>query len=194
MTMNINAWVRWGALAAMASLAWRGVVGAGNEEVRVTVGGIWVHPLTQAPAVLLHDEDRSTVLPIFIGETEASAILRYMNDVQMPRPLTHDLIGSVMTSLGGNLERVIVNDFKNNTFFARLDVRSGDDLIGIDARPSDAIAVALKHGVEIYVARGILDAAGQPHEDRQPAEPERPEPRERRPRAPERTPDAPLWM
>jgi bifunctional DNase/RNase len=110
--------------------------------------------------VILMDEARAVALQIFIGGTEALSIeLRYKKR-QYPRPLTHDLLDRVMRELGGELVKIHIDDIRDNTFIGAVFVRRGDRIIEVDARPSDAIALALGNRVPIYVSKRVLDQAG----------------------------------
>lgn len=135
-----------------------------SDAIAVKVGGVGTNPLTRSAAVLLYAEAENLVLPIFIGSTEAGAISRYLDGVRTPRPMTHDLISNLLDVFDGQLERVIVSDFRDSTYLALLVVRVDDKIIQIDARPSDAIAVALKQGVPIVVERRVLEALGYLHD------------------------------
>jgi len=98
--------------------------------------------------------------PIVIGLPEAQAIERRLKGVQIKRPQTHDLLASVITAMGGKLESITINDLAEQTFFASLDVRTGDgQVLHVDCRPSDAIALGIAGGVPIYVAEHVLEAA-----------------------------------
>jgi bifunctional DNase/RNase len=103
---------------------------------------------------------RSRSFPIVIGLPEAQAIERRLKGIPIKRPQTHDLLASVVTSLGGKLESITINDLTDHTFFATLDIRrEGGKLVHVDSRPSDAIALGVAQGVPIYVAEHVLDAA-----------------------------------
>ncbi len=136
----------------------------GSDPVPVTVGGVGTNPLTQSAAVLLYAESENLVLPIFIGSAEAGAISRYLDGVRTPRPMTHDLIGNLLAVFNGSLERVVVSDFRDSTYLALLIIRVDEEIIRVDARPSDAIAVALKQGAPIVVERKVLEALGYLHD------------------------------
>lgn len=136
----------------------------GSDPIAVEVSGVGTNPLTQASAVLLYAESENLVLPIFIGSAEAGAISRYLDGVRTPRPMTHDLIGNLLDVFNGRLERVIVSDFRDSTYLALLIIRIDEEIIRVDARPSDAIAVALKQGAPIVVERKVLEALGYLHD------------------------------
>jgi len=127
-----------------------------NQMVRVTVGGL-VRDQRNNPVVLLKVEDGQEALPIWIGQAEAIAIDLELKGEKFERPLTHDLMKTLLDGLGATVSRVAVTDLRDNTFFARIYVEKGDDVIVIDSRPSDSIALALKTGAAIYVARTVLE-------------------------------------
>jgi bifunctional DNase/RNase len=99
------------------------------------------------------------VLPIWVGVFEANAIALQMESVATPRPMTHDLLKSVIDELGGRLERIVVSELKDNTFYATLRLRSQQGALTVDARPSDAIALALRSGARIFVEEAVIQNA-----------------------------------
>lgn len=115
---------------------------------------------TDIPVVLLREPASGDVVPIFIGVAEARAILLALRGVEMPRPMTHDLLHDVIGKLSGTLERVVVDELRNGTYFGVLELRvaPGGALVRIDARPSDALALAVRAKAEILVARAVLQA------------------------------------
>lgn len=112
--------------------------------------------LTHDPVVILKDMDGSHYLPILIGPFEATAIALALEGAPVPRPLSHDLMRSILETLEASLEQVIIHDIKDSTFFAKLIVRSDGELQEIDARPSDGIALALRMQAPIYVSDKIV--------------------------------------
>ena len=130
--------------------------------LRMQVGGIVVDPNTQAPIVLLRGIDEPRLyLPIFIGSAEATAIATCLAGLEMPRPMTHDLMTSVLQELGAQVQRITVTDLIDGTFYAELSLADeSGHAHTIDARPSDSIALALRAGASIYVARSVLEEAG----------------------------------
>ena len=126
--------------------------------VRMIVGG--VAPTPQGNAVLLSDEGGTVGLPIFVGEGEALSILVRLRQHPFQRPLTHDLLDTIMRRLGGSIESVRVDAVKNNVFFATVLVRSGDRVFEIDSRASDAIALAVGNSAPIFVAKPVIQQAG----------------------------------
>jgi uncharacterized protein len=109
--------------------------------------------------VILREEEGERVLPIWIGPGEASAIAMHLADMKFSRPLTHDLLVSVLKGLGGRLDRVVISRVADATYFAELVVRVGEEEISVDARPSDSIAVALRTDARIYANEALLERA-----------------------------------
>jgi bifunctional DNase/RNase len=128
--------------------------------VEVTVAGLAVDPKSNLPLVLLTDVEKQRTLPIWIGIFEASAIAARLEGIRLARPMTHDLVRNVVTGLNGTLLRVEIHALKENTFYSALVMRTAvGDEIRIDARPSDAIAVALRSGAPILVDEELLNQA-----------------------------------
>lgn len=125
-----------------------------EKEVRVV--GVYEHP--RGAFVLLRDT-RGRAMPIWIGQAEALSISIAIDGTPPPRPLTHDLLKSVLERLNASIEFVLVDDLYNNTYYAKLSVRVDSKVMDIDCRPSDAIAVALRAKVPIYVADRVLEEA-----------------------------------
>jgi bifunctional DNase/RNase len=109
--------------------------------------------------IVLRERGGDRFFPIFIGYNEAMAIDRKLKDAQVPRPLTHDLLHNIIEQMGGKLARIVVNDLRDDTYFAILEIRRGDDVIEIDSRPSDAIALAVRTTVPIFVEDKVLNRA-----------------------------------
>lgn len=128
--------------------------------IRVTVDSIRVSLLTQHRVVVLRETDSRRYLPIWIGPFEADAIALALQGHEPQRPLTHDLLKSVIGELGGSVNHILVNDIQDNTFFARIVVEQSAGTIEIDARPSDAIALAVRSDVPIFVEDHVLNQAG----------------------------------
>lgn len=114
---------------------------------------------TQNPVVILLDETGKRALPIWIGLAEASAIATALEGIRPPRPMTHDLFASVLEAAGARLERVVVTEIRENTYFARLHLRLGGEVREIDSRPSDAIALAVRTSAPIFVAPEVVEGA-----------------------------------
>ena len=132
-----------------------------EDIVAMAVAGVTLDPNTNMPIIILKAADDSVAIPIWIGLVEASAIATELEGVQLTRPMTHDLLKNLLEALGASLERVVVSDLKDNTFYARLHLKIGDQNKELDSRPSDAIALALRAGAEIFVARKVIDNSQQ---------------------------------
>jgi len=114
---------------------------------------------SNTPVVILQEEDGNRVLPIWIGPGEASAIAMQLADMKFSRPLTHDLLVSVAQGLGGELDRIVITRVVENTYYAELLLQRDDEVISVDARPSDSIAVALRMDADIYADESLLERA-----------------------------------
>lgn len=132
---------------------------ANDSAVEMFVGGLVLDPNTQAPVIVLKDESGDLCLPIWIGIAEATSIASAIKQVSMARPLTHDLMNDVFLELGVKVERVVITELKDSTYFAELVLAHGDKAIIMDSRPSDAIALALRATAPIYVMQQVLDQA-----------------------------------
>ena len=125
----------------------------------MTIKGLMVDPITNMPIIILRDKDGQRVLPIWVGVFEANAIALQIENVTTPRPMTHDLLKNVIQDLRGRIEKIVVSDLKENTFYALIYVSVGGELMAVDARPSDAIALALRARAPIYVEDSVIDNA-----------------------------------
>lgn len=123
--------------------------------IEVKINGLF---LTQANAsgVILKEMEGERTLPIIIGEYEAQSIALGMENIKPPRPITHDLVLSMLETLDAQVERVIISDLRNNTYYAIIQVRRKSRLLEVDARPSDAIALAVRRGIQIFVEEDVL--------------------------------------
>jgi bifunctional DNase/RNase len=128
--------------------------------IKVLIDSIRVSLMSQLRVVILKDPLSGRYLPIFIGPCEAEAIAVKLQNVNVERPLTHDLLKSVITELSGAVQHIIVNDLRQDTFFAQIIVDQNGQTITIDSRPSDAIALSVRLEVPIYVAESVMDRAG----------------------------------
>ncbi len=124
--------------------------------VEMKVSGVILEPQSRSPIVVLKDMDERRALLIWVGDPEANAILLGLEKIPTPRPLTHDLFYNSLKSLKANLEEIRINDMKNNTFFAELKLDVEGKEVIIDARPSDAIALALRAKAPIFVAEEVM--------------------------------------
>ncbi len=129
-------------------------------EVRVDLAQIVIAENREMQLIVLRERNGERHLPIVIGMYEAHAIDRRVKGVQYQRPLTHDLLANVIEQLSGDLEKIVINDLQDGTFFAKLVVRQSGELIEIDSRPSDAIALGVASEVPIYVEDHVLSEAG----------------------------------
>ena len=130
-----------------------------EAAVEMFVGGLVLDPATQAPIVVLKDESGQITLPIWIGIAEATSIASAIKQVAMARPLTHDLFYDLLLELGITVQRVVITELKDSTYFSELVLGQGDKVLILDARPSDAIAMALRATAPIYVSQAVLDQA-----------------------------------
>ncbi len=137
-------------------------------EIPMRIKGLIVDPISKMPIVVLEDPSTERVLPIWIGVFEANAIALILEKVPTPRPMTHDLMKSILERLNILIERIVVSDVRNNTFFAVIHCRSGENAVVIDARPSDAIALALRMSSPIYVDDEVVRKASGLKLDKEP--------------------------
>jgi bifunctional DNase/RNase len=128
--------------------------------IRVTVDTIRISLRSPERAILLKELEQERQLPIFIHATEAEAIAAELEGYRPPRPLTHDLLKNTIEALGGDLQYVLVNDLRDNIFYAVLHIVQEGREVDVDARPSDSIALAVRARVPIYVAEEVMEAAG----------------------------------
>ncbi len=125
--------------------------------VQVSVQSLGLDRASNTPVVILEENDGDRVLPIWIGPGEASAIAMEMADMKFSRPLTHDLLASVVGGLGGALQKVVISRVEENTYFAEMIIRRNGEVISVDARPSDSIAVALRLKADIFAHEALLE-------------------------------------
>jgi len=130
--------------------------------IEMKVAGIAIDAVTRSPIVLLKDASERRALPIYIGQDQAKAIISAMERQAPPRPLTHDLLVNILESWSMTLERVIIHSLQDNTFYALLSVRLGEVKKEIDARPSDAIAIAIRTNTPIWVMEEVIADASIP--------------------------------
>ena len=128
-------------------------------EIEMTVKGLMIDPITNMPIIILRDEAGERILPIWVGVFEANAIALQIENVQTPRPMTHDLLKNVLEDLDAQVDRIVVCDLKENTFYATIHLRMGTHVRVVDARPSDAIALALRTRSPIFVEDAVIQSA-----------------------------------
>ena len=128
-------------------------------DIEVRIRGLMMDPATNMPIVVLKDVGSDAVMPIWVGIFEANAIALEIEKMSAARPMTHDLARNLIRHLNGELERVVITEIRDETFFAVLWIRQEGEAVTVDARPSDAIALALRADCPIYVAEPVLAIA-----------------------------------
>lgn len=128
-------------------------------QIEMTIKGLMVDPITNTPIILLRDSEGQKVLPIWVGIFEANAIALQIENVSPARPMTHDLLKNVITDLKASVQKIVVCDLKDNTFYALVYLDVSGETIAVDARPSDAIALALRARAPIFVEESVIDNA-----------------------------------
>lgn len=129
-------------------------------EIEVKIRGLMMDPSSGTPIIILKDVNSETMLPIWVGAYEANAIALEIEKISPQRPMTHDLLRNVILEMGANVERVVVTELRDNTFFALIIMKDrAGDAIMIDARPSDAIALALRVDCPIFVNEEVIQAS-----------------------------------
>jgi bifunctional DNase/RNase len=128
-------------------------------EVEMKIRGLMMDPVTNMPIVILKDVGSTNVLPIWVGIYEANAIALEIEKVSTPRPMTHDLIKTLLVGLDAGIQKVVVNELKDDTFFAVIWVQRNGELISVDSRPSDALALALRLDCPIFVEDSVLKSS-----------------------------------
>ena len=145
-----------------------------SDRVAMEVVGVRVELPTNTPILLLRERDGTRYLPIWIGTPEATAIALALEGIETSRPLTHDLIKTLLDALGADIERVDVTSLDEGTFYAELVIEAEGEELTISSRPSDAIALATRSGAPVFAARELLDEAGiEIHDDNEEEEIER---------------------
>jgi uncharacterized protein len=125
-------------------------------EVEMKIRGLLMDPVSNMPIVVLKDVNGTAILPIWVGIYEANAIALEIEKVATPRPMTHDLIRNLLFGLEAGVKKVVVSDLKEDTFYAVIWIEKNGELISVDSRPSDALAIALRLDCPIYVAEAVL--------------------------------------
>jgi uncharacterized protein len=125
--------------------------------IKMEIKGLLMDPVSNMPVVILRDIEKGHFLPIWVGIFEANAIALEMEKVTTPRPMTHDLLKNLLGELDARVERIVINDLRDNTFFARIHLIRGEALLSVDSRPSDAIALALRSQADIFVEEEVLE-------------------------------------
>jgi bifunctional DNase/RNase len=128
-------------------------------QIEMNIKGLMIDPITNMPIIILRDQEGHRILPIWVGVFEANAIALQIENVQTPRPMTHDLLKNIIDDLSASVERIVVTELKENTFYALIHLRRNGHSIAVDARPSDAIALALRTQSPIFVEEAVIDNA-----------------------------------
>jgi bifunctional DNase/RNase len=134
---------------------------AAKAEVEMQIRGLMIDPVTNMPIVVLKDVASDTVLPIWVGIFEANAISEELEKITRPRPMTHDLLRNMARGLNATVRKVVVSELRDDTFYAVIWMEHDGETVAMDARPSDAIALALRWDCPIYASRAVLDNARQ---------------------------------
>ena len=130
-----------------------------DDTIQMSVGGLTLDPVTKTPIVILKDTENKLNLPIWIGLLEATAMATEIEGIKMARPMTHDLLKTILGEVGGSVESVEITELKENTYYAAVNISLSGRQVMIDSRPSDAIALALRTKSPIYVAKAVLEAS-----------------------------------
>ncbi len=128
-------------------------------EVEMKIRGLMMDPVTNMPIVILKDVNGNTILPIWVGIYEANAIALEIEKVSTPRPMTHDLMKSILQGLSAGVRKVVVSELRDDTFYAVIWLEKDGELISVDSRPSDALALALRVDCPIYVEDSVLKSS-----------------------------------
>jgi hypothetical protein len=128
-------------------------------EIEMMIKGLMIDPITNMPIVILKDKAGDRVLPIWVGVFEANAIALQIENISTPRPMTHDLLKNILTEIEAEVQRIVVSDLRDNTFYAMIYLDRDGETIAIDARPSDAIALALRTRSPIFVEDSVVESA-----------------------------------
>ena len=125
--------------------------------IEMEISALAIDPTMNMPFVILKNGDGTQMLPIWIGILEASAIAMQLEKVELARPMTHDLMKNILDGLDAKVEKILINDLADNTYFARIFIKAGERALEFDARPSDSMALALRTGAKIYVEQNVID-------------------------------------
>lgn len=128
-------------------------------EIEMTIKGLMIDPITNMPIVILKDKEGNRVLPIWVGIFEANAIALQIENIATPRPMTHDLLRNILKDLETQVEKIVVSELRDNTFYAMIYLNQSGEVIAVDSRPSDAIALALRTQSPIFVEESVVENA-----------------------------------
>ena len=133
-------------------------------SVQMKIKGLMIDPVSNMPIIILKNSASEAVLPIWVGIFEANAIATQLEEIVSPRPMTHDLLKNVIDGLQAKIQRVVITDLRENTFFAEIHLDREGEVLLVDSRPSDAMALALRAAVPIFVEQSVLDKSSAPGE------------------------------
>ena len=128
-------------------------------QIEMSIKGLMVDPISNMPIIILRDKEGSRTLPIWVGMFEANAIALQIENISTPRPMTHDLLRNVIHDLKASVQKIVVCDLQDSTFYALIYLTLNGEVVAIDSRPSDAIALALRTRAPIYVEEAVIDNA-----------------------------------
>jgi bifunctional DNase/RNase len=128
-------------------------------QIEMTVRGTVPDPMTHMPVIVLRESQGTRDLLIWVGKSEGDAIQMEIDGIHPPRPMTHDLLKAMISSLRGVVQRVVVSELKDNTFYASIEIRASHGVVKVDARPSDAIALAVRAGCPIFAEEAVIQSA-----------------------------------
>tara|TARA_B100000745_G_scaffold222977_1_gene148829 strand:+ start:116 stop:601 length:486 start_codon:yes stop_codon:yes gene_type:complete len=128
-------------------------------QIEMTIKGLMVDPVTSMPIVILRDKTGENVLPIWVGIFEANAIASQIENVESPRPMTHDLVKNLIDNFNGEVQKIVITDLEESTFYATIHININNKISTVDSRPSDAIAIALRAKAPIFAEKKIIDQA-----------------------------------
>lgn len=141
-------------------------------EREFRIKGLMMDPITNSPIVILQDVQKNTLLPIWVGIFEANAIALQIERIDTPRPMTHDLLRNVLQHLNAEVEKIVVTELKDNTFYALIHLKLNGEDMAIDSRPSDAIALALRTDSPIFVTEDVINSSRNITLDKENLDPE----------------------
>jgi bifunctional DNase/RNase len=128
-------------------------------EVEMKIKGLMIDPISNMPIIILRDPLTNSVLPIWVGIFEANAIALQIEKIVTPRPMTHDLLKNILTGIEASVQKIVITELKENTFFALVYLKQGERVLPVDSRPSDAIALALRTESPIFVESEVIEKA-----------------------------------
>lgn len=129
-----------------------------EQHVKVTLYGLMADPISNTPVMVLKPETEEKLFPIWIGSNEANAISMELEKIKSPRPMPHDLISNIIYCFNGSIDKVVITDMEDTTFYAKLYLKMGDEIKTIDCRPSDAITLALKYDSNIFIEKEVYQS------------------------------------